>query len=842
MAENTLAFNFIAKDNASRTFQKLGRESDGLGKKLAGFGKVAAVALGGAAVVGVTALGAAFVKGAKDAREYQVLSAKTAAVIKSTGNTANISVKGIQKLAANLEDLSGVEEELIINSENVLATFTKVRNETGKGNDIFDQATKAALDMSVALGTDLQSSTIQLGKALNDPIKGISALSRVGVSFTKEQKEQIAVLIESGDVMGAQKLILAELSTEFGGAAEAAGKVRGPVDRAKDALGDFARDMGAKILPGIDKLADWVTKTGVPALEDFVAYITDTLVPDVVAGFNDLKTKVENVLPDIDWSKLGEDIFDTAKGWATDIIDGFQEGLDTGDWKPLGRSLGEGLGKALTAVGDLGTKIEKTVTKWIGSVDWLEVGKKAAFVAVPFAVGFINELGVALVDFAIHHPVDLALLAAAIIPVGRIAGALATVVAKIPLLRVFAPLLEGLGTVGGWMEKAFGATLGRFFRFAGREFLSGFRGVIEIFSKYWGTRWGVFALEVWQKAESMLKGLGETLVRASGAPFRALGWVIAQMLRMFAGAGGWLVRAGLDILGGLQRGIVRAMAGIGGWIKRTIIDPIVGAVKRFFGIKSPSTVFAGIGGHLVGGLMKGLAQTSGTTIARKIFGDLPSALGHIVSKGLVSLASLPGKALKALGGLAGKIGGLFGGLFGGGGKTSSGPNAQLGQQLAAMRGWTGAQWDALNKLWTAESGWNNLAQNPTSSAFGIPQFINSTARQYGVLGSTSPSAQITAGMQYIADAYGSPSNAWAKWQSRSPHWYGAGGVISEPVFGVGKSGQSYVFGEKGPETVIPGRVSAGAVVHNHYHFDNYVGSRSELVRELESLRRQGRMA
>jgi phage-related minor tail protein len=129
-------------------------------------------------------------------------------------------VKQIDGLAGQPRDDVGCRRELIINSQNVLLTFTKVRNEAGKGNDIFTQGTKAALNLSTALGTDLQASTIQVGKALNDPIKGVTALQRVGVSFTAAQKDQIAAMVKSGDTMGAQKLILGELSTEFGGAAQ----------------------------------------------------------------------------------------------------------------------------------------------------------------------------------------------------------------------------------------------------------------------------------------------------------------------------------------------------------------------------------------------------------------------------------------------------------------------------------------------------------------------------------------------------------------------------------------------------------------------------------------------
>ena len=261
MASLALAFDILARDKgASSTLEKIGGSAEKTGgklSKLGGVAKGAGIALGGLAVGGVAALGAALVQGGKDAVSFETLARKTEAVLKSTGNTAGTSVKGIQKLAGSLESLSGVDEELIINSQNVLATFTKIRNT--KTDKIFDQATKSALNMSVALGQDLQSATTMLGKALNDPIAGISAMSRAGVQFTQDQKDQIRVMVEAGDVMGAQKVILGELETQFGGVAEAAGSgMAGSMARLQDAFSDAFRELATALLPTLTDLAEWL--------------------------------------------------------------------------------------------------------------------------------------------------------------------------------------------------------------------------------------------------------------------------------------------------------------------------------------------------------------------------------------------------------------------------------------------------------------------------------------------------------------------------------------------------------------------------------------------------------
>lgn len=185
------------------------------------------------------------------------LGRQTEAVLKSTGGAARVSAKDVDTIATALMRYTGVSDETIRNGENLLLTFTNVRNEAGKGNDIFTQATSIMTDMSVALGQDTKSSAIQLGKALNDPIKGMTALQRVGVSFTQQQKDQVEAMVKSGDVLGAQKLILKELNTEFGGSARAQSSA---VTRLGAMWDNYKEELGARLLPLVERVADWLGK------------------------------------------------------------------------------------------------------------------------------------------------------------------------------------------------------------------------------------------------------------------------------------------------------------------------------------------------------------------------------------------------------------------------------------------------------------------------------------------------------------------------------------------------------------------------------------------------------
>jgi len=101
-------------------------------------------------------------------------------------------------------------------------------------------------------------------------------------------------------------------------------------------------------------------------------------------------------------------------------------------------------------------------------------------------------------------------------------------------------------------------------------------------------------------------------------------------------------------------------------------------------------------------------------------------------------------------------------------------NKLIVKQMAAAKGWTGKEWDALYKLVMGESGFKNTAQNPTSSAFGMFQFLNGTWAGYGVKKTSDPRGQTQAGLAYISQRYGTPSKALSKWQARSPHWYDTG--------------------------------------------------------------------
>ena len=119
--------------------------------------------------------------------------------IKSTGGAAGLTSKELQKMASALQKVTTFGDEATIAAQGILLTFTKI------GRDAFPLALKAVQNMSIAMGVDLKSAALQVGKALNDPILGVTALQRSGIQFTKSQKDVIKSLVETGEIRLAER-------------------------------------------------------------------------------------------------------------------------------------------------------------------------------------------------------------------------------------------------------------------------------------------------------------------------------------------------------------------------------------------------------------------------------------------------------------------------------------------------------------------------------------------------------------------------------------------------------------------------------------------------------------
>jgi phage-related protein len=253
VANPQVVVDFIANtEKLTKGFSSAGDGATGFGSKVKGLAKAGVIAAGAA---GLAALAGTLKVGIDEMEQSAKVAAQTAAVIKSTGGAAGVTAKQVENLAGALMRKTGIDDETIQSGENLLLTFRNVQNQAGKGNDIFTRATRTMLDMSVALGQDTSTSAIQLGKALNDPIRGVSALQRVGVTFTAAQKDQIKALVDSGHTLEAQKIILGELNKEFGGSAVAAGKtLPGQLNILKESFNNLAGQLVSVLVPALSAI------------------------------------------------------------------------------------------------------------------------------------------------------------------------------------------------------------------------------------------------------------------------------------------------------------------------------------------------------------------------------------------------------------------------------------------------------------------------------------------------------------------------------------------------------------------------------------------------------------
>jgi hypothetical protein len=304
----------LDKTNFEKNSKSVGTSIKGLTASMVGAQAIFAVAtkaLSGLVNVGKQAV-KAFI-------EQERVEKQLNAVLKSTQNAAGLTAKEIKNMASSLQQSTTFGDEAILNGQNLLLTFTKI------GKDVFPAATETMLNMSQAMGQDLKTSAFQLGKALNDPEKGVAALTRVGVQFTEEQKNMIDEMVKAGDVAGAQKVILAELETQFGGSAKAArdtfgGALKALQNTQGDLLevgGSLVATFGRDIVEGMnnaangvlnfvrsaagqEKIAEFMERVGIAfsVLEDIVTMAVDGWMKSAKEWFEGFKKILkDNISP-----------------------------------------------------------------------------------------------------------------------------------------------------------------------------------------------------------------------------------------------------------------------------------------------------------------------------------------------------------------------------------------------------------------------------------------------------------------------------------------------------------------------------------------------------------------
>lgn len=586
-----------------RNLERSAGQASSWGARITSAMRTVMFAAGGVA----TAVGAGLAHAFSEAREAEKIGKITESVIRSTGGAAQVTAAEVARLAEQISAKTAIDDEAIQSSANLLLTFTNVRNEVGAGNDVFNRAVALAQDMATVLGGDAQSAAMQLGKALNDPIRGVTALTRAGVQFSEQQKEQIRRFVESGDILSAQKVILEEVGRQFGGAAEAAAT---PTARLRVVLGNLAERIGTALLPVVDAAARWLgemlpramDRLG-PAFDRLVAAVTTTAVPAlmrVVAAVRDNWPQIRRV---------AVEVFDRVRGVLVSLT------------------------AALRA-----------------SIRFVLDHKDAFLVAAAAAAGFfaafktVRAVQSAIAALRALQASVLAVNAAmAANPIGLVVAALAALAAAVVVAyKRFEPFRNVVDTVGRALRDGFGAAVAWITRTVLPPLRSAITSFVSFVSALW-RRFGDdilgFARNTWDNIRTIING-ALTVVR--GIVNTVLGLLTGDWSRAWDGirsvvSGVWTAIQGLvgqavntlRMVIGVGLAAVRGMFEIAWNAVTSLTSRAVGGVVEFFGA---------LPGRILG--LAGAIGNAALEIGRKIMSSIVDGI-----RGFTGFVTDIGKAI-----------------------------------------------------------------------------------------------------------------------------------------------------------------------------------------------------
>ena len=651
MATRELKVNIVGD---SRSLERaLGQSTKGthsFGSSLLKLGKYAAISAG---VAGVGGLAIALKRGYDEMASGQLQAAQTAAALKSTGGAANVTAKQVSNLATEISRYSGIDDEAVQAGENMLLTFTNIRNEAGKNNDIFNQASKTLADLATRMSggvapsmETLNKSAIQLGKALNDPIKGMGALRRVGVQFTEDQQKQITALVKSGKTMEAQKLILKELQTEFGGSAKAAGETfPGQLAKLRNAFDEAAGSLTAALLPAATKVFGFLADA-IPVATGYVSRFFKEfgaaeglsgklgVVADSFKGlFSSLK---ETLLGSTETIRSGAGFITIpTEGIAQKFADDLTESMGQVNWEAFGQRVIDGLNTGLQRVGEISKNIASAVLAAVRQIDWNAVGREMGpGLAAAVTVAFTTLMDPA---FWIKNW-DLALAIALVAfggSIGRLGGKLVAPFTKMGADAVVS-ISEGLARVSPRLAELFLAMMARLPRLALAPFAQLIKLTVDTFGRL--GRLAVFTVKVLGvvAAINVVVGMG-----------RKIG---GELGRLAGEAYGWALSVGKAIIQGMYDGIMARLNGLLG-AAQTVIDKIKGILSFKWG-SPPETYGHEVGSKVTEGMGKGLLDNvkKVADAARKVIesaqqavasarGDFASAFSSLASAAMAAFDS-----------------------------------------------------------------------------------------------------------------------------------------------------------------------------------------------------------
>lgn len=559
--------------------------SHNIGNSLASIGKGIAVAGIAAVTGGVIEMGKFLGESVTKAEEAQAAQSQLAAVLKSTNGASGMTADSINALAQSFAKSTMFAADQTVAGENMLLTFTNI------GKDVFPMATGAMLNLSQAMGQDLKSSAIQLGKALNDPEKGMTALQRVGVTFTEKQKEVVKQLMATGKTAEAQKVILAELTKEFGGSAEAAGNTAaGKMAIFNHAMEEIQETIGAAILPILAQLAsvmaDVLESPGIQAG-----------IQALVAGLQDVGTFVSSVVGY--FQQIGAND-------PSDILAALANGfLSLGDKYPIMQQIGQALMQVVNIISQNWPQIQATASEVWNSIS--TTISTVVGVIGPIVSGLVNSI---LAWWKQNGTEVMANVSAVWASLKDVFGSALTFIFTLVSfiltnIQVFwsahgAQVMAIVGAMWTVIQVIFQTVTGVISQIF-QAFTDLLQGNMQGFSDHLLTAWNILWSTIKLAATTAWAGLSTWF---SG--------VITSILGFFNNTD-W-GQVGSNIINGIWNGL----RGGWGWLTGQIGNlaaSLFDAAKKALGIQSPSTAFAFIGQMMMSGMAQGINTNAGLPVS-----------------------------------------------------------------------------------------------------------------------------------------------------------------------------------------------------------------------------------
>jgi len=217
--------------------------------------------------------------------------------IRATGMAAGMTFKEIKKLATELQKNGVIGDEVNLKMASLMLTYDKI------GSTVFPRAMKAMNDMAVAqsmgipAAEELKTVTTMLAKALQEPVKGLNALRRVGFSLSEQQRQQVEEFVAVGKVAKAQNIILAAAERQYGDLAQvikdsaigATAQLSNAWGDAKESIGEVLSEVILPMVKALKEFAETITPERVKA---YGSVISGILVVAMGAYVNKLKQAV----------------------------------------------------------------------------------------------------------------------------------------------------------------------------------------------------------------------------------------------------------------------------------------------------------------------------------------------------------------------------------------------------------------------------------------------------------------------------------------------------------------------------------------------------------------------